>query len=256
VLRTSAGTYSSDKLTVRTHKMTDLSGITVTPGIMPAALKESLATTVERIGAKLIDTVRIDTTHFVCTEGRGQAWEKAVEMNIPIVVPDWIKGCEREGRLVGVRGYYLNADPRLRQVGPGVGQQVNTQPSSPPPPPTTHVTPPTPERKTPSRGRDEERTNGGRSEDEEPPTPPPKHDRPGSAASGSTTLVDRTSKIEEDKGKDRGPPSPEEEDSEEEEEEAGESSEEAAPEAHTASKGKATVEDEKEDEASFHNVAL
>src|SRR2546429_6028345 len=30
VLRTSAGTYSSDKLMVRTHKMTDLSGITVT----------------------------------------------------------------------------------------------------------------------------------------------------------------------------------------------------------------------------------
>ena len=76
------------------------------------------------IGAKLIDTVRIDTTHFVCTEARGQAWEKAVEMNVPVVVPDWIKGCEREGKIVGVRGYYLDADPKLRQMGPSQVQQA------------------------------------------------------------------------------------------------------------------------------------
>ncbi|KAK5276206.1 hypothetical protein LTR16_011577, partial [Cryomyces antarcticus] len=55
VLRTSAGTYPSEKLTVRTHKMTDLSGITITPGPMPAQLRDSLAETVHRIGAKLID---------------------------------------------------------------------------------------------------------------------------------------------------------------------------------------------------------
>lgn len=118
-MRTSGGTYSSERLVVRTHKMTDLSGITVTPGIMPAQLRESLEATIESMGAKLADSVRIDTTHFVCTEGRGAAWDKAVEMNVPVVVPDWVKGCEREGRIVGVRGYYLNADPRLRQIGPG-----------------------------------------------------------------------------------------------------------------------------------------
>ncbi|GME37492.1 chitin biosynthesis protein [Neofusicoccum parvum] len=101
VLRTSAGTFSSERLVVRTHKMTDLSGITITAGIMPSQLRESLTQTVGRVGAKMIDQVRIDTTHFVCTEGRGPAWEKAVEMNIPVVVPDWLKGCEREGRIVG-----------------------------------------------------------------------------------------------------------------------------------------------------------
>ncbi|TID19759.1 chitin biosynthesis protein [Venturia nashicola] len=254
VLKTSAGTYSSEKLTVRTHKMTDLSGITITPGIMPSALKESLVTTVDRIGAKLIDTVRIDTTHFVCTEGRGQAWEKAVEMNIPIVVPDWIKGCEREGRLVGVRGYYLNADPRLRQVGPSPG--VNTAPPASPTP-TTHVTPPTPERKTRDpRGMSDR--NGRGSIEEEPPTPPPKHDRPGSSssggrpgssASGSTTLVDRTSKMD-GKSKDQGPP-PEAEDSERDEPE----SPQDAPSTPPANR-KATVEDEAEDNASFQDVAL
>ena len=83
-----------------------------------------------RIGAKLAETVRIDTTHFVCTEGRGQQWERAVEMNIPVVRPEWLEGCEREGRIVSVRGYYLNADPRLRQIGQGGGGV--SQPQSPP----------------------------------------------------------------------------------------------------------------------------
>ncbi len=127
VLRTSAGTYSSQRLVVRTHKMTDLSGITVTPGVLPAPLRESLEKAIDRIGAKIADTVRIDTTHFVCTEGKGQQWERAVEMNIPVVRPEWVEGCEREGRIVGVREYYLNADPRLRQIGQGVRAQQQQQ---------------------------------------------------------------------------------------------------------------------------------
>ena len=135
ILRTSAGMYSSEKLAVRTHKMTDLTGITVTPGVLPAPLRESLSSAVERIGAKLAETVRIDTTHFVCTEGRGREWEKAGEMNIPIVRPEWVEGCEREGRIVGVRGYYLNADPRLRNVGQGVGVQQAQGSGQPPRPP-------------------------------------------------------------------------------------------------------------------------
>ncbi|KFY12919.1 hypothetical protein V492_03585 [Pseudogymnoascus sp. VKM F-4246] len=134
VLRTTAGTFASDKVTVRTHKMTDLSGITVTPGILPAQLRESLVAAVERIGAKIADTVRIDTTHFVTTEGRGITWEKAVEMNIPVVRPEWVEGCERGGRIVGVRQYYLDADPRQRManLGPTApGQQAApAEPSS------------------------------------------------------------------------------------------------------------------------------
>lgn len=178
VLKTSAGTFSSERLKVHTHKMTDLSGITITPGHMPAALRESLQRSVERIGAKIVDTVRIDTTHFICTEGRGPAWEKAVENNIPVVVPDWVIGCEREGRIVGVRGYYLNADPRLRSVGAGSSQQPAQQPAqpqqqpqqqqprSPVISPRTEVTPPTPE-----QSRQERDTDGAA-----PPRPPPKDD--------------------------------------------------------------------------------
>ena len=134
ILRTSAGQYSSEKLVVKTHKMTDLSGITVTPGVFPAPLRESLNGAIERIGAKIAENVRIDTTHFVCTEGRGHEWEKAGEMNIPIVRPEWVEGCEREGRIVGVRGYYLNADPRLRQLGQGAGMQQQQQQQQQQPP--------------------------------------------------------------------------------------------------------------------------
>jgi len=166
--------------------MTDLTGITITAGIMPAQLREDLEQTVQRIQAKMIDTVRIDTTHFVCTEGRGQAWEKAMEMNVPVVVPDWIKGCEREGRIVGVRGYYLNADPKLRQVGPSTTQQANDRRASqqvqqpppqprvepPTPSPTIETTPPTPEQTSAQRFREHSRTNG-----EVPPTPPPKMEK-------------------------------------------------------------------------------
>ena len=123
--------FSSEKLAVKTHKMTDLTGITVTPGVLPGPLRESLSSAVERIGAKMADTVRIDTTHFVCTEGRGREWEKAVEQNIPVVRPEWVEGCEREGRIVGVRGYYLNADPRLRNAGQGVGVQQGHGSNSP-----------------------------------------------------------------------------------------------------------------------------
>jgi hypothetical protein len=257
VLRTSAGTYSSEKLLVRTHKMTELSGITVTPGIMPASLKESLSSTIDRIGARLIDTVRIDTTHFVCTEGRGQAWEKAVEMNIPVVVPDWIKGCEREGRIVGVRGYYLNADPRLRQVGPSVNQQQQVQ--SPPEPhspprqstPRTEITPPTPERTT--SGHPFSSANGAHSDEEEPPTPPPKS-RPDTGLSQGTTLADRESLPDTAKGKEStsGDEESEEEKPEQESQEAPASMKGST----TLPIHAVTVEDEKDVDGSFSDVAL
>lgn len=256
VLRTSAGTYSSEKLTVRTHKMTELSGITVTPGIMPASLKESMAKSLQRMGAKMADTVRIDTTHFVCTEGRGPAWERAVEMNVPVVVPDWVKGCEREGRIVGVRGYYLNADPRLRQVGPIGGSQQHEQPTQqrqsvsnqgqPVQSPRTEVTPPTPERQTEEKQAEEEEE----SEDEEAPPPPPKEE--GEAPEPKTAVEEPKARAEDVK-----PPAPSAEDEEESEEEGEEEHNDKEVEANLPVRekreGKGSGED---DSGSFQEVAL
>ncbi|KAF7536243.1 hypothetical protein G7Z17_g13078 [Cylindrodendrum hubeiense] len=126
VLRTTAGTYISERVPVRTHKMTDLSGITITTGILPSTTKENLTLAVGRMGAKLVDGVRIDTTHFVTTEGRGQQWEKAVESNIPVVRPEWVDACEKNGRILGVTKFYLDA---MKPGPPSEGQTPTPPPA-------------------------------------------------------------------------------------------------------------------------------
>ncbi|KAF2721743.1 hypothetical protein K431DRAFT_284666 [Polychaeton citri CBS 116435] len=165
VLRTSAGLYTSERLTIKTHRMEDLHGITITPGHMPEQLRESLEQTVERVGAKIATEIRIDTTHFICVEPRGQAWEKAKDMNIPVVVPDWLLGCEREGRIVGVRGYYLDADPKLRQMGPsmmgqGARGSISSLPQQVRESPRIEHTPPTPDRPRHERAGSSQLANG------------------------------------------------------------------------------------------------
>ncbi|KAK6438726.1 hypothetical protein LTR95_005069 [Oleoguttula sp. CCFEE 5521] len=203
VLRTSAGVYSSERLVVKTHTMTNLTGITVTPGVMPGQLRDSLAETVNRIGAKLIDSVRIDTTHFVCTEPRGAAWEKAVELNVPVVVPDWLKGCEREGRLVGVRGYYLDADPKLRQIGTSQLQQQRSSVAVASTPSIEH-TPPTPERATRSERTEIERPvvpmkeEEEEEEDEKGSSEEPGGARDGYSIAGTTAVETQDDDEEED----------------------------------------------------------
>lgn len=158
VLRTTAGTYTSDKVEVQTHKMTDLSGITITTGILPQAMRESLAAAVERIGAKIVDSVRIDTTHFVTTEGRGIQWEKAVEMNIPVVRPEWVDACEKNGRILGVTKFYLDA---LRP-GPPSEDRPSTATQQPQAPAAPAATPPSVEKELPAPPTE----NGGAPEKE------------------------------------------------------------------------------------------
>lgn len=223
VLRTSAGQYSSDKLTTKTHKMTDLHGITITPGIIPSQIKESLADTVNQIGAKMIDSVRIDTTHFVTTEPRGQAWEKAVEMNVPVVVPDWVKGCQSEGKIIGVRAYYLDADPSKRQLGPSMtqSQRGSISAASGQQPmrnsPRIEHTPPTPERPTAADASRSREQVAPTSAPTEPPTVPPKpsveESRPvgdGQSSMGGTTLNENQANGDDDE-EDEGKKSDEEE---------------------------------------------
>jgi chitin biosynthesis protein CHS5 len=118
ILRTTAGTYPSDPLKIKTHKMSNLSGITVCAGTLPEDQLERLTNTIDTIGAKpLQKRVRIDTTHFICSVPTGEEYNRAQEMNVPVVVVDWIEACQSEGKIVGVRGYYLDADPALRPKG-------------------------------------------------------------------------------------------------------------------------------------------
>lgn len=118
-LSTTAGVFKSDEVTVKTHKMTDLSGITVCigeiddPRISRSLIEESL----QKMNAKpLQDKVQVDTTHFICTKPMGKEWKKLLDSNIPIVRPEWLKACELERRIIGVRMFYLDAgDDVLKQ---------------------------------------------------------------------------------------------------------------------------------------------
>lgn len=167
VLRTTAGTYTSDKVEVQTHKMTDLSGITITTGILPQSMRESLAAAVERIGAKIVDSVRIDTTHFVTTEGRGIQWEKAVEMNIPVVRPEWVDACEKNGRILGVTKFYLDA---LRPGAPSEDRPSTATQQQPQAPVAPAATPPSVDKDLPAAPP----TENGNAQERELETPPEK----------------------------------------------------------------------------------
>ncbi|KAI5464169.1 chitin biosynthesis protein CHS5 [Mariannaea sp. PMI_226] len=163
VLRTTAGTFTSERVPVRTHKMTNLSGITITTGILPGAVRENVVKAVERIGAKIVDSVRIDTTHFVTTEGRGQQWEKAVEGNIPVVRPEWVDACEKGGRILGVTKFYLDA----MKPGPPIEEHT---PSTPAAPSAEKDLPAAPRQQTeqPPKPKEKEEEETKKSESEEP----------------------------------------------------------------------------------------
>mmetsp|Transcript_4249 Transcript_4249/g.4211 ORF Transcript_4249/g.4211 Transcript_4249/m.4211 type:complete len:534 (+) Transcript_4249:29-1630(+) len=113
-LDTTAGIYLSEAIEVTTHKMTDLSGITVCLGDISANDQftvEDIENTLKNMGANYPpqDKIKVDTTHYICTRENKQNSEylKAFDMNIPIIRPEWLKACERERRIVGVRDFYV-----------------------------------------------------------------------------------------------------------------------------------------------------
>lgn len=113
-LDTTAGVFSSDIVTVRTHKMTDLSGINVC--IQDIAPNEyftidDINVALKKMGAHspAHDKMKVDTTHYITTRENKENPEflKANEMNVPIIRPEWLKACERERRIVGVLNFYV-----------------------------------------------------------------------------------------------------------------------------------------------------
>ncbi|AGO13819.1 AaceriAGL051Cp [[Ashbya] aceris (nom. inval.)] len=116
-LSTTSGKLWSNTLKVRTHKMTDMSGITVCLGPLDkngGITREQVVASLKAIGAKPPQKkVSLDTTHFVCgedVEDDNRELMRAKNGNIPIVRPEWIRACELEKRIVGVRGFYLDVD--------------------------------------------------------------------------------------------------------------------------------------------------
>lgn len=113
ILRTTAGTYPSNLIRVRTHTMTDTSGISVCFGnVQDTLLLENAKLALREMKAKWSDKIQIDTTHFVCTtpaatpsgaQAAGNAggapgveYQRALQLSIPVVQPQWIMACNHE----------------------------------------------------------------------------------------------------------------------------------------------------------------
>ena len=116
-LITSAGQFWSNRIELHTHKMTDMSGITVCLGPLDPMLNISesqVKRCLRNIGARPLQRhIAIDTTHFICNDADNDQDEdliRAKHNNIPIVRPEWIRACEKEQRIVSVRSFYLDAD--------------------------------------------------------------------------------------------------------------------------------------------------
>ncbi|KAG5513834.1 hypothetical protein PMAC_000872 [Pneumocystis sp. 'macacae'] len=116
ILRTSGGIYSSEPVIVHTHKITDLSGITVCVGELNENDKKELEQILEKIGAKPIQSkVEIDTTHFITSKISSPEYEKAISMNIPIVTLDYIRECNAKKKIVNVCKYYFDTTSFLQE---------------------------------------------------------------------------------------------------------------------------------------------
>ncbi|ETW84193.1 hypothetical protein HETIRDRAFT_241181, partial [Heterobasidion irregulare TC 32-1] len=128
VLRTSAGTYQSNVVHVRTHTMTDTSGISVCFGnVQDPVLLENAKLALQDMGAKWSDKIQIDTTHFVCTtpaatpsgaqatgsvsSAPGVEYQRALQLSIPVVQPHWILACHTEKKMIPIASYYLGTTP-------------------------------------------------------------------------------------------------------------------------------------------------
>ncbi|KAJ3839709.1 fibronectin type III/BRCA1 domain-containing protein [Lentinula raphanica] len=128
ILRTTAGTFPSNLIRVRTHSIEDTSGICVCFGnCQDDVLLENAKMALREMNAKWSDKIQIDTTHFVCTtpaatpngaQASGSAsgapgveYQRALQLSIPVVTPHWILACHSEKRMVAIGAYYLGAGP-------------------------------------------------------------------------------------------------------------------------------------------------
>ncbi|BGO89081.1 hypothetical protein NBRC10512v2_001028 [Rhodotorula toruloides] len=126
VLKTSAGTYTSPTVKTRTHTIDNTTGICVCFGLVePEDLANEASEAVKQLGAKSDDKIQIDTTHFVATSsasrsnpdgGPGVEYQKAVQLSIPIVTPEWLLACVTAKKLVPISPYYLGQTNRAASL--------------------------------------------------------------------------------------------------------------------------------------------
>ncbi|KAI8896178.1 hypothetical protein BC833DRAFT_114383 [Globomyces pollinis-pini] len=109
VLRTSAGSYESNRLQIETHSMENLTGLYPCFGTFSNDSDiDVLIDLVQRIGANYSNDLTNENTHLVCTLPKGPKYEKAVELNIPCVTPEFLKSCEILGKIQPAHIFYVN----------------------------------------------------------------------------------------------------------------------------------------------------
>ncbi|ORX83459.1 BRCT domain-containing protein [Basidiobolus meristosporus CBS 931.73] len=114
-VKTSAGTFESNKVLVKTHTIENLTGINICLGEFdrPEEIEE-LKQCAERIGAKWSDTMSVETTHLICKHPGGINYQKATGWNIPIVKPLWLTSCEALKKVQPALTYYLEPEPAAK----------------------------------------------------------------------------------------------------------------------------------------------
>ncbi|KAG7447778.1 uncharacterized protein BT62DRAFT_947948 [Guyanagaster necrorhizus] len=127
ILRTTAGTFPSNIVRVRTHTMTNTSGISVCFGnVQDSVFLENTKMALREMKAKWSDKIQIDTTHFICTTpamttngaqatgdtagAPGIEYQRALQLSIPVLYPDWVIACYTEKRMVPIGAFDLKAD--------------------------------------------------------------------------------------------------------------------------------------------------
>ena len=147
--------------------MAETSGISVCFGnVQDKALLEDAKLALEAMKAKWSEKIQIDTTHFVCTTpasesasgqsrdgaGPGVEYQRALQLSIPVVQPQWILACHAQKkyvyvhslehlnnelilythRMVPIAGFYLGVTPNTAPAfqRPQSMSQVNLQKSS------------------------------------------------------------------------------------------------------------------------------
>ncbi|CDS10958.1 hypothetical protein LRAMOSA03223 [Lichtheimia ramosa] len=109
VIKTTAGNFESNKVTVRTHKMEDLTGIVVSFGELEQSetVIPELKALVEKLGASWTEQVTSETTHLLAQVPRGDNYDKAVKHSIPVVKPDWLIQCDKNNKIQPALPYYI-----------------------------------------------------------------------------------------------------------------------------------------------------
>jgi hypothetical protein len=145
IVRTTAGTFSSQTIKTRTLTLADTSGVAVCFGaVSPPELLDEAKAALDSMRARYAHRIQIETTHFVCTHAAdgptgpppgsdapnpAVEFQRASQLSIPIVHPSWVLACVREKKMVPISAHTV--DKAALSGGPPSTASLNRQGSKP-----------------------------------------------------------------------------------------------------------------------------